>query len=198
MTTQLETAKAEYLAEFKRSVPRLKELAKAIRAEDVKLTNDSENTKFWQFTDDPKTNYELCQLATDLEGYDEFWASHPDNKEETSPAPNTQEGDRITLEQAIVLTDSLPKAEKLRLYEYLLTDVLGSKYNLPFEVIDSIFRYTQKFKECFPKLKELAIKAYDHPLMITDEQIDSAADLMAELADDLASECRQFAHDVTL
>lgn len=165
MTTQLETAKAEYLAEFKRSVPRLKELAKAIRAEDVKLTNDSENTKFWQFTDDPKTNYELCQLATDLDGYDEFWASHPDNK--TSPATNeTQYSDR--------------------------------RYDLPIDVVLSVYQFTEKFKTVFPELKALAEKAYNHPLVKTDQEGDDTLDLFKELLGDLHSAGVQFCHDVTI
>lgn len=46
MTTKIETLKAEYLAEFKRSFPRLKELALAIRDEDFKLPDDTENQKF--------------------------------------------------------------------------------------------------------------------------------------------------------
>jgi hypothetical protein len=164
MTTNLETIKAEYLAEFKQSVPRLKELAKAIRAEDVKLTDDSENTKFWQFTDDPKTNYELCQLATDLEGYDEFWANHPDHQGETSPAPNTQEGDR--------------------------------RYDLPIDTVLSVYRFAEKFKSVFPELKALAQKAYDHPLMKTDQEIDDTLNLLKELLGDMHSDGVQFCHDV--
>lgn len=88
MTTNLESLKAEYLSEFNRSIPRLKELAIALRAGDG---HTSQSGEFWDLTSDPKTNYELYQVAQDLSSLDEFWESIPDNPQSS---PNAQEGDR--------------------------------------------------------------------------------------------------------
>jgi hypothetical protein len=69
----IQSLKAQYLSEFQKSLPRLKELAAAVREHEVKLTEDAELDEFWRISGDPKTDYELCQLAADLDGFDQFF-----------------------------------------------------------------------------------------------------------------------------
>ena len=50
MTTNLETLREEYLIEFTRSVPRLKELAIALRGHDSGDETNPESQVFWDLT----------------------------------------------------------------------------------------------------------------------------------------------------
>lgn len=87
MTTNLETLKADYLAEFNRAVPKLKSLATAIRKHESQLTTDEQIDDFWAISGDRQTDYQLCQVAADLDGLDEFWATHPNNLKGSDQAP---------------------------------------------------------------------------------------------------------------
>lgn len=73
MTNDIQALKKKYLEEYKKSFPRLRELAAAVRKHEVKLTQDSDIDAFWRISGDPKTDYELCQLCSDFSGYDEFF-----------------------------------------------------------------------------------------------------------------------------
>ena len=72
------------------------------------------------------------------------------------------------------------------------------RYDLSIDVVLSVYQFTEKFKTVFPELKALAEKAYNHPLVKTDQEVEDTLDLFKELLGDLHSDGVQFCHDVTL
>lgn len=103
MTTEIESIKAAYLEEFNRSIPRLKELAVTLRAfENDPNESAGDCETFWKLTPDPKTNYELSQLAYNLSEMNEFWMTHPDNNPQAPAIPvNVPDGDRRKIEEYV-------------------------------------------------------------------------------------------------
>lgn len=92
----LENLKTEYLQHFKESFPQLKALANAIRQHEVTLTSDAEIEDFWRISGDKKTDYELCQLAADISGYDDFFWDCVNKKNNTIETTNTAIADDAT------------------------------------------------------------------------------------------------------
>ena len=153
MTTNLESLKAEYLSEFNRSIPRLKELAKVLRAETNPLPGEWDVDSFWKMTPDRRKNYELYQLANDLEAMNEFWDSHPDND---SDSPNDHHGDRSESLHSNLKTSSGLLMDKLFKIEALLKLIEGSMSD---SEDSSAIR--------------LAVELVENALDFTDTQIDS-------------------------
>lgn len=96
-------------------------MAIALRAGDGQIPPSGGS--FWDLTDDPRKNYELCQLAQDLDAMNDFWESHPDNPQSS---PNAQEGDHSESLHSNLKTNTGLLMDKLFKLEALLKLIEGS------------------------------------------------------------------------